>query len=124
MSTPGPDHIMPSPPEPWPPAEATKRLNEIARNPDSFNVSFRIHALDQMKERDITVPDALYVLRTGFVYDAPIPATQPGLYRYKMKGPTPSSYRREVSIVVIPSMHKADVKIITVMWADEPMVRG
>jgi hypothetical protein len=114
----------PAMPEPWTPAEATTRLNQIAKDPDAFNVSFKLHAFDQMDERDITTADVQYVMRTGFVYEPAVPATQPGLFRYKIKGPTPSSNNREVCVVVIPSMHKSDVKIITVMWADEPLVRG
>ena len=115
--------VRPVMPEPWPAAEATERLRKIAAD-EFFTVSFKFHAFEQMEERDITVPDALHVLKHGFVYDAPIPATQPGLYRYLMRGSTPSSNRRDVRIVVIPSMHKANAKIVTVMWADEPMVQG
>jgi hypothetical protein len=111
-------------PEPWSAAEATRRLNEMAKNPDCFNVSFKLHALEQMEAREITAPDVLYVLRTGFVYEAPVPATQPLLYRYAIKGPTPNSNRREVRVVAVPSLHHADIKIITVMWADEPRTKG
>lgn len=77
-----------------------------------------------MELRDITVPDVLWALRIGFVYDAPIPATQPGLYRYTVRGPTPNSNGRDIKVVIIPSMHKSNAKIVTVMWADEPTVRG
>ena len=116
--------VKPKVPEPWSPAEATSRLNAMAADPESFDLSFKLHAFEQMEERDITAVDAIHVMRTGFVFDAPVAATQPGLYRYTMRGLTPSSNRREVRIVVIPSMHKAWAKIITVMWADEPMTRG
>lgn len=110
-------------PEPWAPAQATDRLRAISRS-EAFGVTFRLHALDQLVDRDLTTSDALYVLKNGFVYEKPTPATQPGLYRYAMCGPTPNSNSRHVRIVVIPSMHAAEAKIITVMWADEPMVGG
>ena len=123
MSDPKPKLVRPAVPEPWAAAEATDRLRSIAANP-LFRVSFKIHAFEQMEERDITVPDVLWAMRIGHVYDAPIPATQPGLYRYTTRGPTPNSNGRDIKVVVIPSMHQANAKIITVMWADEPMVRG
>ncbi len=110
-------------PEPWPPAEATDRLRKIAAE-EAFTVSFKIHALEQMEARDITTPDVLYAMRTGFVYDLPIAAKQPGLFLYTIKGATPSSNRRDIRVVVIPSMHKAEAKIVTVMWADESAVQG
>lgn len=77
-----------------------------------------------MKERWITTLDVLYVLKNGFVYDPPEKATRPGYYKYKMINPTPNSNRREVRVVVIPSMEAAvpQGKIATVMWADEPDV--
>jgi len=123
MSDLKPPFMRPPVPEPWPPAEATERLRKIAAD-EAFTVSFKIHALEQMEQRDITTPDVLHAMRTGFVYDPAVPAKQPGLYLYTIKGATPSSNRRDVRIVVIPSMHKAVAKIVTVMWADEPMVQG
>jgi hypothetical protein len=85
---------------------------------------FKFHAFEQMEARDITVPDVLWALRIGFVYEDPIPAKQPGLYRYTLKGPTPNSNGRDIKVVIIPSMHASNAKIVTVMWADEPVVRG
>jgi hypothetical protein len=123
MSDPTKQFQRPPVPEPWAPAEATDRLRRIAVD-ESFTVSFKVHALEQMEARDITTPDVLHAMKTGFVYDPPFPAKQPGLYLYTIKGATPSSNRRDVRIVVIPSMHKAVAKIVTVMWADEPVVQG
>ena len=123
MIEPMPKLVRPAVPEPWSAADATDRLRKIAAD-EAFKVTFKVHALEQMEERDITVPDVLWALRIGFVYDAPISAQQPGLYRYTLKGPTPNSNGRDIKIVIIPSMHAAIAKIVTVMWADEPMVRG
>jgi hypothetical protein len=123
MSDPKTTFVRPAVPEPWCAAEATDRLRKIAVD-EHFRVTFKIHAFEQMEVREITVPDVLWAMRIGFVYDAPIPATQPGLYRYTLRGPTPNSNGRDIRVVVIPSMHVANAKIITVMWADEPTVRG
>ena len=77
-----------------------------------------------MAERGITTLDVMYVLKNGFVYDPPEPATRVGYYKYKMVNPTPNSNRREVRLVVMPSPQSAQAKIATVMWADEPMTGG
>src|ERR1017187_4252887 len=102
--------VRPTVPEPWPAAEATDRIRRIAAD-DAFRVSFKLHAFEQMEERDITTPDVLWALKIGFVYETPIPATQPGLYRYTMKGPTPNSNGRDIKVVIIPSMHTSCAKI-------------
>lgn len=77
-----------------------------------------------MGERGITTLDVMYVLKNGFVYDPPEPATRAGYYKYKMVNPTPNSNRREVRLVVMPSLQSAQAKIATVMWADEPTTGG
>ncbi|MBR7518797.1 hypothetical protein KC217_24345, partial [Mycobacterium tuberculosis] len=59
------------------------------------------------------------VLRCGFVYEDPVPATQRDLYRYKMETRTPNSNNRVVRVVVIPDPSKCWAKIVTVMWVDE-----
>lgn len=110
-------------PEPWPPADATDRLRAIVADPN-FDICFKLHAEDQMEARDITMPDVLHAIRTGFVYGHAEPAKQPGLYRYTIRGASPNSEGRDIKAVVIPSMHKACAKIVTVMWADEVSVRG
>ncbi len=122
MGDPKQPFSRPPVPEPWPPAEATDRLRKIAAD-EAFTVSFKLHALEQMEARDITVPDVLHAMKTGFVYDEAKPAKQPGLFLYAIRGATPNSNRKDIRVVVIPSMHKAEAKIVTVMWADEPMVQ-
>ncbi|HVZ70445.1 MAG TPA: DUF4258 domain-containing protein [Rhizomicrobium sp.] len=110
-------------PEPWSPAQATERIRRIAQE-DSFCLTLTGHAEDQMKERGITAIDVMYVLKNGFVYDPPVQATRAGFYRYSMINPTPNSNRREVRVVLIPSIQAAQAKVATVMWADEPVVGG
>jgi hypothetical protein len=71
-----------------------------------------------MRDRDLIMGDVLHVLRTGFVYEEPEPATINGFFRYRIEGTTPNSDGRTVRVVVIPSGgHGA--KIVTVMWRDE-----
>ena len=91
---------------------------------DDFDLILTDHAQDQMEERGITSVDIMYVLKNGFVYDAAEAATRAGLYKYKINNPTPNSNRREVRLVVIPSPQRPQIKIATVMWADEPMTGG
>jgi hypothetical protein len=110
-------------PEPWSPADATDRFRAMAVDP-LFEISFKLHAEDQMAERGITMPDVIFAMKHGFVYENAVPAMQPGLYRYTIRGGTPSSEQRDIKVVMIPSMHKASAKIVTVMWADEGPVRG
>jgi hypothetical protein len=110
-------------PEPWTPAQATERIRRIAQE-DGFDLVLTDHAEDQMRERGITALDVMYVLKNGFVYEKPEKATRPGLYRYLMLNSTPNSDRREVRVALIPSMQSAKAKIVTVMWADEPVAGG
>jgi hypothetical protein len=110
-------------PEPWTPTQATERIRRIAQE-DSFDLTLTDHAEDQMRERGITSLDVMYVLKSGFVYDTPEKATRPGLYKYLMLNSTPNSNRREVRIALIPSMQSTQAKIVTVMWADEPVAGG
>lgn len=71
-----------------------------------------------MRERDIIMGDLLFLLRTGFVYDAPTPATREGFFRYAVEGTSPSSDGRSIRTIVIPS-EGCELKIVTVMWRDE-----
>lgn len=110
-------------PHPWNPAQATERLRAMARN-EVFLLSYKEHAKDQLSERGLIMGDALYLLRNGFVYENPKPATRRGFYKYNMESRTPNSGQRDIRITVIPDHNQCEAKIITVMWADEPIVSG
>jgi len=110
-------------PEPWSPAQATERIRRIAQD-DCFDLTLSAHAEEQMEMRGLTTLDVMYVLKSGFVYDAAEPATRPGFYKYRMINSTPNSNRREVRVIVIPSMQSTQAKIATVMWTDEPITGG
>ena len=107
---------MKDPPTRWTPAEATRKINECARG-DNLGLALTFHAKEQMLARDIIVGDVRHVLKRGFVYDEPEPATR-GYFKYCVEGVTPSSDGRTVRVVVIPS-GDCELKIVSVMWRDE-----
>lgn len=102
----------------WSPARATDMIRRYAASPD-LSISYKAHAKDRLLERDLTIGDLLHVLRTGFVYADPVPATQPGRFRYAMEGTSPNSMGRSLRVIVIPSQCRAEMKIVTIMWVDE-----
>ncbi len=110
-------------PIPWTPTQATERIRERARD-EMFSLTLSAHAEDQMELRDLTTLDVLYVLKNGFVYANAEKSTRWGFFKYAMVCPTPNSNRREVKVIVIPSEQSCSAKIVTVMWADEPTVKG
>jgi len=108
---------MAQPPGEWTPADATDRIRAMAAR-EEFSIALTGHAKDRMAERDLLMGDIRHLLRTGFVYDRPEPATREGYYKYVIEGPTPNSDTRSVKAVVIPGSG-ADIKVCTVMWRDE-----
>lgn len=105
--------------EPWTPAQATERIRSIASG--EFYFSYKKHALDQIADRGLIIGDVTYLLRNGFVYEAPEESTRKPYWKYQMQCRTPNSKNREVWVVVIPDWRKKGFKILTVMWADEPI---
>jgi Domain of unknown function (DUF4258) len=104
--------------QPWPPAAATKNLNQIGANP-RLKVTYTLHSRNRMNERDLTMGDVLYVLSNGFVYEEGVPSTQDGFFKYCMETRTPNSNNKSVRVVVIADPDRIWIKIVTVMWADE-----
>jgi hypothetical protein len=107
--------------EPWTPPQATERIRHIASG--SFDLSYKRHAQDQLSDRDLIAGDLLYLLRNGFVYNQPAEATKKPYWKYEMQCRTPNSKNREVRAVVIPDWKRKGIKLVTVMWADEPMIK-
>lgn len=103
--------------QPWPPAEATERINALARS-DDFDTYLTDHARERMEKRDLLSGDILYVLKNGFVYEAAEKATR-GYFKYTIATSTPNSGSREIKVVVIPDEKSKSTKIVTVMWADK-----
>jgi len=74
-----------------------------------------------MLSRDLILGDVLHVLRPGFVYAEGQPSTRSGFFKYAMECRTPNSGSRTVRVIVIPAPQGCSAKLVTVMWADEPM---
>jgi hypothetical protein len=110
-------------PEPWTPAQATERIRTLARG-DQFNPSYKVHAKDQLLERGLIMGDIIYLFQNGFVYENPKEATRKPYWKYQMQCTTPNSKNREVRVVAIPDWSRKSIKIVTVMWADEALIRG
>lgn len=73
-----------------------------------------------MEERDLLTGDVLFVLANGFVYEEPTQSTRPGFYKYRIQAASPNSGTRDVALVVIADPKSNQIKIVTVMWNDEP----
>lgn len=89
-----------------------------------LSLVYKIHAMQREGERDLYVPDVLYVLRHGFVHEVGIPATRPQFYKYVIEGITPNSGGRSIGLVVIPDERNCIIKVVTVMWIDETSTRS
>jgi len=101
----------------WTIAEATKRIRDYARNPDNVELAF--HTEQRMRERGISMFDVLYILANGHILSEPEEADEPGHYKYLMCSRTPNSGSRTMCVVVIPSLKRPALKVITAMWRDE-----
>ena len=108
--------------QPWNSATATQQINRKARD-EAFSVALKVHAEEQMADRNLIMSDVLHVLRNGFVYTEPQSAKTKGTYLYRVESTSPNSKGRTVAVVVIPSPTPA-VVIVTVMWVDEKSHRG
>ncbi|WP_354192877.1 DUF4258 domain-containing protein [Aquamicrobium terrae] len=104
--------------QPWEPGRATIEIRSIARS-KKLNISYKLHARDRLAERSLIVSDVLHALKYGNVYQAPIPATRAGHYRYRIECRTPNSGSRTIGVVVIPSKSGCLIKVVSVMWIDE-----
>jgi len=104
--------------EPWNNTDATYALREMGRHP-ALSIAYKVHATQRLSERGIIVSDILHLLRTGFVYNEPTPATQLGYYKYEMEGLTPNSAGRRIGTVVIPNPQRMTIKVVTVFWVDD-----
>lgn len=109
--------------EPWSPRRATDEIRRISASPN-FSLAYKIHAMQRESERGLSVSDVRHVLRHGFVYEDPKPATQSGYFRYQIQCKTPNSGGRVIRLVVIPNAGTLTIKLVTVMWVDETNTRA
>ncbi|MER8514813.1 DUF4258 domain-containing protein [Mesorhizobium sp. M1060] len=104
--------------QPWDAGRATIEIRAIAKNP-KLNLSYKLHARDRLSERGLIVSDVLHALKYGNVYQAPIPATRAGHFRYRIECKTPNGGSRSIGVVLIPAKTGSLIKVISVMWIDE-----
>lgn len=109
--------------KPWAPDKATREIQAIARS-KALTLSYKLHAKERIAELGLTTSDVLFVLKNGFVYEEPEPATRSEYNRYKIESLSPNSGRRKVGLVVIPDKAGSLIKIVTVMWIDERATRA
>jgi hypothetical protein len=109
-------------PEPWNPAQATERIRSIASG--TMCLSYTGHAKEQLDDRSLIIGDLTFLLKNGFVYAAAEEATRKPFWKYQIQCTTPNSKNREVRAVVIPDWKRKEIKVVTVMWADEARVTG
>ena len=102
---------------PWKPADATRKINKMARE-DSLDLAWTDHAKERLEERDLLIGDVLHLLKTGMVYQEAEKSTRQSCYKYIIEGQTPNSEGRSIKAVVVAQENMQILKIVTVMWAD------
>lgn len=110
---------MSSGPGRWTPAQATRLFNEWGRADDLVFI-YKKHAKERLGERSLYVRDLVVLVKTGFVYDAPMPDLDeaPGFFKYAIEGRTPNSNGRVVRVIVTPKSVRV-LKVITIMWKSD-----
>ena len=106
------------PDQPWTPADATDNIRRLGKSA-RLHLIYTEHAKEQMFDRKLATGDLLFLLKHGFVYEHPVPATRPYFYKYQVESETPNSNGRAVRSVVIPDPMREHVKIVTIMWVTE-----
>lgn len=104
--------------QPWTPADATRVINEIAKN-RTCDLAFTRHAKERMSARGLIMSDLLFVLKNGFVYVEGQESTVDGFFKYQVESQSPNSGSRVLKVVAIPDYKSCGLKIVTVMWRDE-----
>lgn len=103
--------------QPWTPGDATLKIREISRSRE-LELSYAKHAKKRLAQRGVIISDVLYVLKNGFVYEAPEASTVKGLFKYQIESQSPNSGRRYLRLVVVPDAKSKAIKIVTIMWRD------
>lgn len=98
------------------PTKATDFIRKIAKS-DDFDIHYTKHAKERMYERDIILDDVLHVLNFGYIYKEGKKTTQKNHLSYEIECKSPTG--REIKVVFITDLKKAEIKIKTVMWKDE-----
>jgi hypothetical protein len=107
----------PTPPKPVVLRPRPDAIRDLVRHiaTDTSKIAWSTHALERMRERDITDAVALEVLRRGQPKGEIEPGNNPGEWKVKMvraiKG------RREVGVVVL-TIHDRRLLVKTAEWED------
>ena len=109
--------------EPFSPSRATGLIREMARSGE-FGIVLTRHAAQRIRRRDLILDDVLHVLKNVFRLSARRTFDPAGRIQVRDRMQDADSGRRSVRVVVIPSADRKAAKIVTVMWADEPMQSG
>lgn len=107
----------------WPKGQATDEIRAIARS-DKLTISYKRHAVERIAERGIILGDVLFVLKNGFVHLEPMDSTRPNYKKYAMESRCPNGGNRTLRVVVIPEKTAFFLKIVSVIWVDEPETRA
>lgn len=94
-----------------------KRAEALIRKlaDDSKRVRFTTHANERMEERDISLADALRVLRNGTVEGQPEPGNKPSEWKCKMVRHARGN--REIGVITI-IIRESYLLVKTVEWED------
>jgi Domain of unknown function (DUF4258) len=102
----------------WAAKQAVYEIRAIAAS-RKLTISYTRHALEQMQDRGLTIPDVLFALKNGFVHEEPSSSTRTGFFKYCVECLAINGSRRTVRVVTIPDKSAVFLKIVTVMWVDE-----
>jgi Domain of unknown function (DUF4258) len=94
------------------PSDAQERIRDISF--DSDRVIFMHHAEERMEQRDISRPDVLEVLRSGYVDDTPREEFA-GEWKCKV---TSKLRGRTAGVVTVVVDAESQLIIVTVEWED------
>lgn len=99
-------------------------INAMARS-DDLDFCYTEHCLERMRERNITVSDLLFVLKTGTIeeYQGVAKHYSRKIHKYKITG-THLYKNREISLIILVEINRLKnpaIKlqdIVTTMWKD------
>jgi hypothetical protein len=94
--------------------EAERVVREWAQ--DTARVFFSGHAFDRIEDRSITQDDAYWILRTGFVEEAPVRGRKAGEWKVIVARRMPGGRRAGLVTLIVQRDRILDV--ITVEWMD------
>jgi hypothetical protein len=101
------------------PAAAQGWFRHIAGT-KALRLAYTLHARRRLTERGIGVEGIVRLLREGRVPRKPSRVDGLGRSKYTIEGPVSEDSPRVMRIVVIAAPRSPMVRVVTVMWVDEP----